>query len=129
MVIRTYGSSGEVIYRGVLVDFGNAIYAGNRRLNGIDDHANACEDDARSANAYFSSLNAHASQRLVDAYRKAKRSLEKSNPGRRDYNGLKTALETINEGLLKHETHRYIDDLESLLYCFNFEVRFTRQID
>lgn len=125
MVVPTYTSSNELIYRGVLVDFGNAVYAGTRRLaaTSIEAQAAACDDDGRSANAYFMSSNAHQCQQLAEAYQKAKNDLAETDKAVKDYARRKGVAKAASKKLKNHRLHRYIDDLESLIYCMSFEVR------
>lgn len=70
MVKKIVAASGEVSYRGVLVDFGNTIFAGQRHLvaESVESYAAACKDDGRSANPYFMCLNSHRSRVLADSY-------------------------------------------------------------
>jgi hypothetical protein len=123
--------------RGRVIDFGNALTAGARRhypeqrsqlARAIAD----CEDDGRSGNVYFLSTASIIGQDLTRDLKQAYGSLEALEKlGERDEffgSQLKVAknqIATLETNIYEHHTHRYTDDLESLLYVLSYQVRTT----
>jgi hypothetical protein len=114
--------------RGCYIDHGNAAYAGERRRMATDlqDHKDACEEDARSANVLFMCLDSLAGQDLLTSLNKFEAHLQEalSDPelGQDEVDFDRVNVEKAREAIKAHVLHRYISDLESLLYWFCYEV-------
>lgn len=127
ILVRIDPNSGG--YVGVLIDFGNATYAAERRRlpETMDELKQAHLDDGRSANAYFMCLRSFNSRHLTEAVDQAEeihqRRPKEMVPGVEDLIGQEQledserALATARANLWKSSLHRYIDDLESAVYC------------
>jgi hypothetical protein len=116
--------------RGVLIDFGNAVY-GRLPRDPNRDQAADLRDDGRSANIYFMTLNTIAGTLVVDALEEAEAQITKAEQQLADAVsvrakvGASERLDQVREDfrqaereLKLHKLHGYTDNLESLVYCF-----------
>jgi hypothetical protein len=113
---------------GCFIDYGNAVYAGERRRTGGHPltHKKACEDDGRSANNLFICLDSLTAQELAEAVDRCSKYLDEAeSPSEKETS--KAYLEIAELDLNAHHLHRYTSDLESLLYWFCYEVRILVQ--
>jgi hypothetical protein len=121
---------------GYLIDYGNARIKDDRRKKAKLDHplvggqtVELCLDDARSINAYFICTHMAETLRLAGEHKdfgvKIK-DLERSANLSDDIKRMEIERITKDRNDLvariKLRKHRYIDDLESLLYAFCFWV-------
>jgi hypothetical protein len=132
-IMRRIDSSGAM--RGVLVHFGNSLYGRSPRDptgNRIAD----LEDDRRSANYLFMTLNSIVGMSLVEEVVRARethaaweakvdanrsRVMNKRRVQLRQRAGI--ALNEAEKKVIQHHLHSYMDKLESLLYCFVAQVK------
>lgn len=107
---------------GFLIDYGNARHLDHRRSPGPYTLYAICEDDKRSGTQDFLSTAVLITARTLPVYQGALINLE--TVSREDKRGLMMAEERVEKfkrTLLKSR-HRYIDDLESVLYVLIFWV-------
>jgi len=129
------GTIGSVYYRGVLIDFGNAIYGRLPRDPGRDRAADL-RDDGRSTNIYFMTLNTIAGITVVNDLDKNQTTIHRLEQqlANADSDHKKRAISSLlkfarerfdkaEEALKSHKLHGYTDNLESLVYCFVTHVR------
>jgi hypothetical protein len=129
------GTIGGSYYRGVLIDFGNAIYGRLPRDPGRDRAADL-RDDGRSTNIYFMTLNTIAGITIVDDLDQSQAEIHRLEQrlanADSDYEKLdlvdllkdaRAQFNEASEALRSHRLHGYTDNLESLLYCFVTQVR------
>jgi serine/threonine protein kinase len=115
-------------YWGLLMDFGNAAYAGEpRRLpTCIQEHKEACKEDGRSANRYFQCLDSLMGEQLAQTVEVRQTEHARYIEAEGDPQEIAYALDNLREAQEKleaHILHRYTSDLESKLYCLCFQVR------
>jgi hypothetical protein len=119
-----------------LVDWGNARYlqapcAASSRERTLDEAIKLAEDDGRSANPYFQSLPCAGASTIRDEYLQKAPNLNAARE-QAEAQGLDPETDAdfvwIKEELDKkieearQTTHRYIDDLQSLIYLICYVV-------
>lgn len=116
--------------RGVLIDFGGATVAGKHRKQSasVDEMIAFCKDDALSANLYFVSTVALANKQTAEEYEVARAQLATAKETSGDGNSMN--LVTAQRKFDKAQNifdqivrHRYIDDMESMIYYMIYNVR------
>jgi hypothetical protein len=110
--------------KGCFIDYGNAVYAGERRRadETLLSHKKACEEDDRSADPLFICLDSLKAQELSKKVDRRQTNLD-SAEGPDEREEARLLLEAAQKDLNQHALHRYTSDLESLLYWFCYEVR------
>jgi hypothetical protein len=106
-IVSARSPSGELY--GFLIDYGNSRYK-NERKDPLRDQTsseikNLCQDDRRSGNTTFLCTSVAKAVQQFDAYKGFEQYFQDEIPA-----GLRNA------------PHRYIDDLESILYCLLYQV-------
>jgi hypothetical protein len=125
-----------------LVDWGNARYlqaprAASSRERTLDEAINLAEDDGRSANPYFQSLPCAGASTIRDEYLQKASNLRAARE-QAEAQGLDPETDAdcvwIKEELDKkieearQTSHRYIDDLQSLIYLICYVVSLSEQM-
>jgi hypothetical protein len=128
----------KMMVTGFLIDYGNARILNQRRkqtgrTEGQD--VDLCLDDARSINAYFISTHMAETLRQKERYDKCVNSIKVTEKTTASAEIKNASLATLNENReklhaqMKTRKHRYIDDLESLIYTFCYWVsQFRRRM-
>jgi serine/threonine protein kinase len=124
-------------YAGVLIDFGSAIYSGERRdvdpVRSTDAYIKAGIDDGFAGSTFMISIAAHK-HRCYDRTRDLRTIEECTNAdgtivvpeGSADKRWREKVVSYARKRLVQDRLHRFIDDLESLLYCMCSQVSSLR---
>jgi hypothetical protein len=115
--------------RGVLIDLGGATIAGKHRKQAASpaELIAFCKDDALSANPYFVSTAALDNEETAKKYEQACAALEHlKRSDKTSLSGLRLAQRDKDDAEREFKAivrHRYIDDMESMIYYMVYNVR------
>jgi hypothetical protein len=126
--LRALKAEGQTI-RGVLIDFGGATIAGKHRKQAVStaELIAYCKDDALSANPYFISTAALDNEEIAKRYEQACAALERyKGSDQTSPSELRLAQRDKDDAEREFKAivrHRYIDDMESMIYYMVYNVR------